>query len=85
MASNPISSSLRPRVLLDAATHSWDIARASGQSGELPAELASTVLAICQQIITDEARGYAGFDAAVDVAADTSATAKLVAFLGRKP
>jgi uncharacterized protein (TIGR03086 family) len=71
--------------LLDTSTHAWDIARATGQPEDLPEELASLVLGICQGFVTDEIRGVAGFDPAVAVSADSSSTTKLVAFLGRKP
>jgi uncharacterized protein (TIGR03086 family) len=71
--------------LLDTATHSWDLARATGQPEELPAELATLLLGICQGFITDEIRSFAGFAPAVPVAADASATHQLVAFLGRQP
>ena len=71
--------------LLDTATHSWDIARATGQPEELPLELATLILGICQGIVTDEVRGFAGFGAAVAVGSDASPTHQLVAFLGRQP
>ena len=71
--------------LLDTATHSWDIARATGQAAELPDELAATVLSVCQGFLTDEMRTFAGFDPAVPVPADAGPTDQLVAFLGRRP
>lgn len=71
--------------LLDTATHAWDIARATGQPEDLPADLASLVLEVCQTFVTDEIRGFAGFDPAVAVPADASSTTKLAAFLGRRP
>ena len=71
--------------LLDTATHSWDIARATGQPEALPADLAAVVLGLCTQIVTDEVRGFAGFDPAVAVADDADPTTQLVAFLGRRP
>ena len=71
--------------LLDTATHSWDIASATGQDANLPDDLAATVLAVCQGFITEEVRGFAGFDAAVTVGPDATATEQMVAFLGRKP
>ncbi len=71
--------------LLDTTTHAWDIARATGQPEALPEDLASVVLGICQNIVTEEARGFAGFHAAVKVADDANSTSKLVAFLGRQP
>ena len=71
--------------LLDTATHSWDLARATGQPEALPSELAGMILGICQGFVTDEIRGFAGFDPAVAVSADADPTIQLVAFLGRKP
>jgi uncharacterized protein (TIGR03086 family) len=71
--------------LLDTATHSWDIARATGQDANLPDDVAVTALAACQGIVTDDIRKFAGFDPAVVGAADASPTEQLVAFLGRQP
>jgi uncharacterized protein (TIGR03086 family) len=71
--------------MLDTSMHSWDVARATGQDSNLPDELAQVVLATCQQIVTDEVRGFAGFDPAVEIAAGASTTDQLAAFLGRKP
>jgi uncharacterized protein (TIGR03086 family) len=71
--------------LLDTATHSWDLAHATGQDGELPDELAAFVLGIAQGFVSDEIRSFAGFDPAVEVAKGSHPTDQLVAFLGRKP
>jgi uncharacterized protein (TIGR03086 family) len=71
--------------LLDTSMHSWDIARATGQDSNLPDEVAVTVLAVCQGIVTDEIRGFAGFDPVVDIADDAHPTDQLAAFLGRRP
>jgi uncharacterized protein (TIGR03086 family) len=71
--------------LLDTATHSWDIARATGQPEALPKELAEVVVGLCKQIVTDEVRGFAGFDPEITVSADADPTTQLVAFLGRQP
>jgi uncharacterized protein (TIGR03086 family) len=71
--------------LLDTATHSWDIARATGQPEALPTDLANLVLGICKGVVTDEVRGFAGFDSAVAVSDDADPTIQLVAFLGRQP
>jgi uncharacterized protein (TIGR03086 family) len=71
--------------LLDTATHSWDIARATGQPEQLPTELAEMVLGLCHDIVDDDVRNLAGFNPAVDVAADADPTSRLVAFLGRQP
>jgi uncharacterized protein (TIGR03086 family) len=71
--------------LVDTATHSWDIARATGQDGNLPDELAGTALAVGQGFINDDVRSFAGFEPAVPVAGDAGPTDRLVAFLGRQP
>jgi uncharacterized protein (TIGR03086 family) len=71
--------------LLDTATHSWDIARATGQNAELPDDLATFVLTVSRGIVKDDIRGSRGFDPVVTVAGSASPTDQLVAFLGRRP
>lgn len=71
--------------LLDTTTHSWDIARATGQDPTIPVELAETVLAVCQGFVTDEIRTFAGFAPAITVPDGSSPTDQLVAYLGRQP
>jgi uncharacterized protein (TIGR03086 family) len=71
--------------LLDTATHSWDIARATGQREDLPDDVAAMVLGVCQSFVTDEIRGFAGFDPAVAMDDNATPTQKMVAFLGRMP
>ncbi len=71
--------------LLDTAMHSWDIARATGQPDELPDGLADHVLGVATGFITDELRGFAGFDQAIAIGDDAPPTQRLAAFLGRQP
>ncbi|MGF1599150.1 MAG: TIGR03086 family metal-binding protein [Acidimicrobiales bacterium] len=71
--------------LLDTATHSWDIARATGQPEALPTELADMILGVSQQVVSDDVRRVAGFAPAIGAADDADPTTKLVAFLGRQP
>lgn len=71
--------------LLDTATHSWDIARASGQEARLPDELATMLLGLSGGIVTDDLRAFAGFEPPVSVRADAPTTDRLMAFLGRHP
>ena len=71
--------------LFDTATHSWDIARATGQDANLSDEVAGAALVACQSIVTDDLRNVVGFDPAVTVGADAGPTEQLVAFLGRQP
>jgi uncharacterized protein (TIGR03086 family) len=71
--------------LLDTATHTWDLARATGQDAALPDDLAVFVFGVARGIVSPEVRGFAGFDAEVPVAAGASETDKLAGFLGRRP
>src|SRR3954451_277460 len=70
--------------LLDTATHTWDIATATGQSAKLPDDVAATALEASHSIISPEIRaGRFGPEVAVPPGADV--TDQLVAFLGRQP
>ncbi len=71
--------------LIDTATHSWDIAVATGQDADLPDDLAVTALAVAQGFLTDEIRGFAGIGAAVPAAPDAGPTDQLIAYMGRRP
>jgi uncharacterized protein (TIGR03086 family) len=70
--------------LLDTTGHAWDIARATGQSTVLPADVVGPAMQAAQMIITDEVRGYAGFDPVAPVGDDASETDRFAAFLGRR-
>ena len=86
IGAGPMPASVAASInLLDTTAHAWDIARATGQSEELPADLASTALAAAQLVVDDDTRKFAGIDAAVAVGPDATPTEALVAFLGRKP
>jgi uncharacterized protein (TIGR03086 family) len=71
--------------LLDTTAHCWDLARATGQSEALPVDLVDATMGAAEMVVTPEIRQFAGIAPAVDVAADASATDRLVAFLGRRP
>ncbi len=71
--------------LLDTATHSWDIAVATGQPSDLAPEVADRVMEACRMVVTDDVRGFAGFDPAVPVPDGASVTTQVAAFLGRQP
>ncbi len=70
--------------LLDTATHTWDLATATGQPAALPEAVASAALETSRATIAPEIRPgrFAPEIAAPDGA---GATAQLVAFLGRTP
>jgi len=68
--------------LLDTATHTWDLATATGQPAELPEAVAVAAMEASQMIVSSELRpGRFGPE---QVAPDgATATQRLVAFLGR--
>jgi uncharacterized protein (TIGR03086 family) len=70
--------------LLDTATHSWDLATATGQSTKLPDELAETVLEVSRATISPEIRS-GRFGPEVQARPGAGPTDLLVAFLGRQP
>lgn len=85
IGAGPMPASMAARInLVDTTTHAWDIARATGQAEELPADLANTVLAAAQSFLNDDIRSFAGIGAAIEPGVDATPTEKLVAFLGRR-
>ena len=71
--------------LVDTTTHSWDIARATGQDATIPDELAGTALTAAKGFVNDDIRNFVGINPPVSVGADAGSTEQLVAFMGRKP
>jgi len=70
--------------LLDTATHSWDLAVATGQPTSLPAGVAECALDVSRATIAPEIR-VGRFAPEVMAASGASPTDQLVAFLGRQP
>ena len=70
--------------LLDTATHTWDIATATGQPAKLPDDVAAAALEVSRQIIGPEIR-TGRFATEVETPQDAGPTEQLVAFLGRQP
>lgn len=71
-------------AFMDSLVHGWDIAKASGQNTDLPAEL----VAVCSTMFSAEAiEGWRGgpFGPAIEVSDDASAQDKMIANFGRKP
>ena len=86
IGAGPMPASVAANInLLDTTAHAWDIARATGQPEELPADLASTALAAAQLVVDDDTRKFAGINPAVATGPDATPTEALVAFLGRTP
>ena len=70
--------------LLDTATHTWDLATATGQPAALPDDVAIAALEASMATIRPEIR-KGRFGPEVAVADDADPTDRLVAFLGRTP
>jgi uncharacterized protein (TIGR03086 family) len=70
--------------LLDTATHTWDLAVATGQPAQLPDDVARAALEASRATISPEIRP-GRFGPEVSVPTDAGATDQLVAFLGRQP
>ena len=69
----------------DVVTHTWDLARATGQDEDIDPELASEALEISRAVVNDELRELGAFAPAVDVGDDAPVHHQLVGFLGRTP
>jgi uncharacterized protein (TIGR03086 family) len=64
--------------------HGWDLATATGQNAEAPAEVAGPALAIAKQAIPAEPRGGpVPFSAPAPIGETAGATRQLAAWLGR--
>jgi len=68
--------------LLDTATHTWDLATATGQPAELPEPVAVAAMEASHMIVSPEIR-TGRFGPEQIVPNDASTTRQLVAFLGR--
>jgi uncharacterized protein (TIGR03086 family) len=83
----PVGQMPAPIVLemlkFDLLVHCWDIARATGQNFEPPAELAEQGLQTAAMVISPEARDGDTFAAEVTPPSSASPIEKLVAFTGR--
>jgi uncharacterized protein (TIGR03086 family) len=75
-------SALASINLLDTATHTWDLAMATGQPAELPDAVAEAAMVASQMIVSPELRP-GRFGPEVPSSSGASPTGKLVAFLGR--
>ncbi|MCW2796078.1 TIGR03086 family metal-binding protein [Nocardioides sp.] len=70
--------------LAELAVHTWDLARATGQTPQLDPEVAERGLAFMSASLTPENRGDA-FGAEVQVPEDAPAYDRIAAFAGRDP
>ena len=73
-------------MVMETLAHGWDLATATGQSTELPEELATSALEFARVGVPEDARGAEhAFGPAVGTDAHATATDRLVAYLGRSP
>jgi uncharacterized protein (TIGR03086 family) len=69
----------------DLLVHSWDLAKATGQSFDPPDDFVLSATPFYQEFIQPPLRSMGLFAEEIDVPADASPLDKLVAYAGRKP
>lgn len=69
----------------DLLVHSWDLARATGQQFDPPADFIASIDPFYHQFLQPEVRAMGLFAEAVNVPDDASALDRLVSFAGRQP
>jgi uncharacterized protein (TIGR03086 family) len=72
-------------LFMDHLVHSWDLAKATGQSAKLDPELAEICYQMCNPGIIEMAREHGAFGPAVVVPDSASTQDKLLGYLGRQP
>lgn len=72
-------------VVFDLMMHSWDLATATGQSYEPPAEIVEEVDAFARQVVAPALRDGDTFANQCDVRSDATPFDRLLAFAGRQP
>jgi len=85
VGAGPMPASIAIGVnLVDTSTHTWDVAKATGQPADLPDDVATTALELAQGFVP-QLREVVGIAPPVPVGDDASPTDRLVAFMGRQP
>ena len=69
----------------DNLVHCWDLASATGQDFDPPADLVEATTGFCRNFITDDRRNGGGFGPEVTVPDDASALDRLLGLCGRTP
>jgi len=72
-------------TVLETLVHGWDLAKATGQSLDVPSDLADASLATAQMICNDDSRASGFFGAAVDAPAGSGSFDQALALTGRDP
>ncbi len=65
--------------------HAWDFAKATGREVVVSDSVCDYVYGLARQIITPQARGFAGFSDPVETGSDAGVFDRLIAFTGRDP
>ena len=82
-------STLVDMYLTELATHTWDLAAATGQLDRLDSDLANSALEAARSMLKPEYRNQLGkgapFGTEVEAPADATAWERLAAFMGRQP
>jgi uncharacterized protein (TIGR03086 family) len=69
----------------DLLVHSWDLARATGQSFDPPVEFVESSYAFFKEVVNDDLRAAGMFGPPVQVADDADPLSKLLGHAGRQP
>jgi uncharacterized protein (TIGR03086 family) len=72
-------------AIFDVATHTWDLAKGTGQSTALDPEVLGAALELAQQMLSDEWRAAGMFGEQVSVPDDAPIQDRLAALTGRTP
>jgi uncharacterized protein (TIGR03086 family) len=71
--------------VMELVTHSWDLADATGRTGELDADLSEATLGIAQRALPADARDGFPFALPVGIPDGADAHSRLAAWMGRQP
>ena len=72
-------------AIFDVTTHTWDLAKGTGQSTELDPEVLGAALEIAQQMLSDDFRASGMFGTEVVVPEDAPIQDRLAGLTGRTP
>jgi uncharacterized protein (TIGR03086 family) len=72
-------------AIFDVATHTWDLAKGTGQSTALDPEVLGAALELAQQMLADDWRAAGMFGTQVPVPDDAPVQDRLAGFTGRTP
>lgn len=84
--SNQVPAAVPVGILcLEFLVHAWDFAAAAGRQVAVSGPVSEFVLRVAHQVITPDARNFAGFAVPVAVGAEATVLDQLIAYTGREP